>query len=98
MKPPESSSPTPDSAGASLPSSENPGNFVHDIVEEDLKVGKNGRASASFMISGVTLGEDPNSLLHTGGTALVIHAKADDLMTDPSGNSGDRIACGVIGK
>jgi Cu-Zn family superoxide dismutase len=30
--------------------------------------------------------------------ALVLHAKADDLMTDPSGNSGDRIACGVLGK
>ena len=33
-----------------------------------------------------------------GGTAIVIHAKADDYKTDPSGNSGDRIACGVISK
>jgi Cu-Zn family superoxide dismutase len=32
------------------------------------------------------------------GTALVLHAKADDMKTDPSGNSGDRIACGVIKK
>ncbi len=32
------------------------------------------------------------------GHALVIHAKADDLKTDPSGNAGDRIACGVISK
>jgi len=30
------------------------------------------------------------------GTALVIHANADDLKTDPSGNSGDRVACAVI--
>ncbi|MGH7516033.1 MAG: superoxide dismutase family protein [Gemmatimonadales bacterium] len=30
--------------------------------------------------------------------ALVLHAKADDMRTDPSGNSGDRIACGVLGK
>jgi Cu-Zn family superoxide dismutase len=30
--------------------------------------------------------------------ALVLHAKADDMMTDPSGNSGDRIVCGVLGK
>ncbi len=30
--------------------------------------------------------------------ALVLHAKADDMMTDPSGNSGDRIVCGVFGK
>jgi len=44
------------------------------------------------------LGTDANSLFHEGGTALVIHAKPDDLMSDPSGNSGDRIACGVIEK
>jgi Cu-Zn family superoxide dismutase len=52
----------------------------------------------TFMISGATLGEGPNSLFHEGGTALVIHAKADDLSSDPSGSSGDRIACGVITK
>ncbi|HEX8893842.1 MAG TPA: superoxide dismutase family protein [Terriglobales bacterium] len=33
-----------------------------------------------------------------GGTSLMIHAKADDMKTDPAGNSGDRIACGVIAK
>jgi superoxide dismutase, Cu-Zn family len=37
-----------------------------------------------------------NSLFKDGGTALVIHAKADDYTTDPAGNAGDRIACGVI--
>jgi len=31
-----------------------------------------------------------------GGTALVIHAKPDDMKTDPAGNAGDRIACGII--
>lgn len=47
----------------------------------------------------VTLEEgQPNSLFLNGGTALVIHAKADDLKTDPAGNAGDRIACGVITK
>jgi superoxide dismutase, Cu-Zn family len=46
----------------------------------------------------VTLGKGPNSVLSSGGTALVIHAKADDMKTDPTGNSGDRIACGVITK
>src|ERR1700735_3788111 len=39
-----------------------------------------------------------DSLLSNGGTSIVIHAKADDYKTDPSGNSGDRIACGVITK
>ena len=38
----------------------------------------------------------PNSLFANGGTALVIHARADDLVSDPAGNAGDRIACGVI--
>ena len=64
----------------------------------NLVVAKNGKASTSFTIEGATLGDGANSLFHEGGTALVIHAKADDLMSDPSGNSGDRIACGVIEK
>jgi Cu-Zn family superoxide dismutase len=64
----------------------------------NLKVDANGKGSASFAAKGVTLGEGANSLFHDGGTSLVIHAKADDLMSDPSGNSGDRIACGVIEK
>jgi Cu-Zn family superoxide dismutase len=46
----------------------------------------------------VNLGSNSYSLFTDGGTALVIHAKADDMKTDPSGNSGDRIACGVISK
>jgi len=45
----------------------------------------------------VTLGAGANSIT-ANGAALVIHAKADDMKTDPSGNSGDRIACGVIAK
>jgi Cu-Zn family superoxide dismutase len=46
----------------------------------------------------VTLGEGSHSLFSNRGTAIVVHAKADDYKTDPSGNSGDRIACGVISK
>jgi Cu-Zn family superoxide dismutase len=37
-----------------------------------------------------------NSLFLNGGTSIVVHAKADDQKTDPSGDSGNRIACGVI--
>jgi Cu-Zn family superoxide dismutase len=44
----------------------------------------------------VTLGEGANSLFTNGGTSLVIHAGPDDQKTDPSGNSGARIACGTI--
>ena len=64
----------------------------------NLMVSKSGKGSATFTIEGATLDSGANSLFHESGTALVIHAKADDLMSDPSGNSGDRIACGVIEK
>ena len=38
------------------------------------------------------------SVFTGGGTALVVHEKADDMRTDPAGNAGTRIACGVIRK
>jgi Cu-Zn family superoxide dismutase len=44
------------------------------------------------------LGAGDHSVFTGGGTALVIHAKADDMKTDPAGNAGDRIACGTITK
>lgn len=62
----------------------------------NIEVGADGTAKASLSDPSVTLGEGPNSLFHEGGTALVIHEKADDYKTDPAGNSGARIACGVI--
>jgi superoxide dismutase, Cu-Zn family len=46
--------------------------------------------------SQVILGEGSNSVFANGGTALMIHDKADDLKSDPAGNAGDRIACGLI--
>jgi Cu-Zn family superoxide dismutase len=47
---------------------------------------------------GVTLDDGAHSVFTNGGTALVIHAKADDMKTDPAGAAGDRIACGIIAK
>jgi Cu-Zn family superoxide dismutase len=46
----------------------------------------------------VTLGDGSNSLFTNGGTTMMIHAKPDDYKTDPAGNAGDRIACGVIAR
>jgi superoxide dismutase, Cu-Zn family len=64
----------------------------------NLEVGPDGRGKATLHATGVSLGGGPNSLFHDGGTAIVIHESADDYKTDPAGNSGARIACGVIEK
>jgi superoxide dismutase, Cu-Zn family len=57
-----------------------------------------GNVKTTVTATGVTLGSDAHSVFTGGGTALVIHAKADDMKTDPAGNAGDRIACGTITK
>jgi superoxide dismutase, Cu-Zn family len=72
------------------------GPHVGDLL--NLEIGADGAGKATLHAMGVTLGDGPNSLFHDGGTAIVIHATADDYKTDPSGNSGARIACGVIEK
>ena len=64
----------------------------------NFTVDAKGNAKFSATDKDVDLGSDSHSLFSQGGTALVVHAKADDMKTDPSGNSGDRIACGVITK
>ena len=86
----------PTSAHHGAHNTQDPHPHLGDLM--NLTVGKSGSAKASFTANGVTLGDGANSLFHDGGTSLVIHAKADDMMSDPSGNSGDRIACGVIEK
>ena len=57
-----------------------------------------GTATATVSNANVTLGAGANSLFTNGGTALMVHAAADDMKTDPAGNAGARIACGVITK
>jgi len=64
----------------------------------NIEVGSNGEVHTTILAKGITLSSGPNSVFHDGGTAIVIHEKADDYKTDPSGNSGNRIACGVVEK
>jgi len=72
----------------------------HNGDMANFTVKPNGTAKATVKDADVVLGtgSEPNSLFANGGTALMIHAKADDMKTDPAGNAGDRIACGVITK
>jgi superoxide dismutase, Cu-Zn family len=62
----------------------------------NLDVPQSGRVKTEMTVKGVTLAGGPNSLLGGNGTSLVVHEKADDYKSDPAGNSGKRIACGVI--
>jgi Cu-Zn family superoxide dismutase len=65
----------------------------------NFKTDDKGNAKTSIVAPGVTLkADDPHSVFAGGGTALVIHEKADDMKTDPAGNAGARIACGTITK
>ena len=63
---------------------------------DNLVVPEAGTASAKLTLPGVTISGTAHALADADGTSLVIHAKQDDYRTDPSGNSGDRIACAVL--
>jgi Cu-Zn family superoxide dismutase len=82
----------------------NPGEHKHGIENPEgpragdmpnLHVPGDGRLSLEVLNPAVTL-SGKAALLDEDGSALVIHAAADDYRTDPAGNAGDRIACGVI--
>lgn len=76
---------------------ENPeGHHAGDMP--NFTVDAKGKSKATVMNADVDLNADEHSLYRDGGTAIVIHAKADDMKSDPAGNAGDRIACGTITK
>ena len=64
----------------------------------NFTVNADGTAKITVVDPRVNMGDDNHSVFANGGTALMIHAKADDLKSDPGGNAGDRVACGVITK
>ncbi len=65
---------------------------------KNFTVKANGTAKITVMDERVNLDDDAHSVFANGGTALMIHEKADDMKSDPAGNAGARIACGVITK
>lgn len=88
------------SAGGHL----NPGSHQHGSMNPagahlgdlpNVTVGADGKGTLTFTIAG-NAAEILASLFDADGTAVVVHASADDYKTDPSGNSGGRIACGVF--
>ena len=78
--------------GTKNPKGPHAGDMMNFTVKAD------GTANATITNMRVNMGDGANSLFANGGTSLVIHEKADDMKTDPSGNSGARIACGTITK
>lgn len=83
----------------------NPGQKKHGLKNPDgphagdlpdLYVAKDGSGRYEVLTDAITLKPGPTSIFDADGSALVIHASADDNMSDPAGNSGDRVACGVI--
>jgi superoxide dismutase, Cu-Zn family len=59
-------------------------------------VGQDGILKADVFAPRITLGSGDGSILDQDGSALVIHAKADDYRSQPAGEAGDRVACAVI--
>ena len=84
----------------------NPGGKKHGVMVSDgphagdmpnLHIPADGSLVVEVLNAAVTLEKDkPNSLFKPEGTALVIHAGKDDYKTDPTGDAGGRIACGVV--
>jgi Cu-Zn family superoxide dismutase len=82
----------------------NPDSTKHGLMNPDgphagdmpnLHVPQDGKLKVEMLNPTVTLSAE-SALLDDDGSALVIHAGADDYTSDPAGNSGDRIACGVV--
>lgn len=82
----------------------NPGGGKHgapDAAEHhagdfgNIEANAAGMAHAEFTSSAITISDGPNSVV---GRAVIVHAKADDLTTQPTGDAGGRLACGVIVK
>jgi len=83
----------------------NPGSKEHGLENPkgahagdmpNLSVGPDGTGKGEFLARGASLVAGPGSLFPDGGTAVVLHAAPDDMRSDPAGNAGARIACGVV--
>lgn len=78
--------------GMQNPDGPHAGDMANFTVKAD------GTAKATMVNKNVTMAAGANSIFTDGGTALMIHAAADDMKSDPAGNAGARIACGTVTK
>jgi Cu-Zn family superoxide dismutase len=62
----------------------------------NLEVPGNGQLTVEYIVPDVTVGAGPGALFDGDGSAVVVHEGKDDYASDPAGNSGNRIACGVL--
>jgi Cu-Zn family superoxide dismutase len=85
----------------------NPGHTSHGMLTPNgphagdlpnLVVPASGKLDFELFAPGLTLSTGPTALLDADGSAVVIHAKADDHQSQPAGDSGDRIACAVVAR
>jgi Cu-Zn family superoxide dismutase len=76
---------------------ENPAGHHNGDLPQNLTVDSKGTGNLTVQVDYLSTSPNaPNSILANGGTSIIVHAKPDDMKTDPTGNAGDRIACGVI--
>ncbi|KMS57639.1 superoxide dismutase family protein [Sphingobium cupriresistens] len=62
----------------------------------NMTVGPDGAGAIEYHIADAMIGEGATPLLDADGAAVVVHAQADDNKSDPAGNAGGRVACGVL--
>ncbi len=76
---------------------DNPMGHHNGDLPKNVSVGEDHTGDATFELTAISLDPAaPNSIFANGGTAVVVHEKADDMKTDPTGNAGNRIACAVV--
>jgi Cu-Zn family superoxide dismutase len=75
----------------------NPAGHHNGDLPQNVSVGEDHTGHATFKVDDLSMTPGAaDSIFANGGTSIVVHAKADDMKSDPAGNAGNRIACGVI--
>jgi superoxide dismutase, Cu-Zn family len=62
----------------------------------NMQVGESGLGILRTATDRISLSDGPKSVFDADGSAIIIHAGPDDYKTDPTGNAGDRVVCGVV--